>query len=74
MHLHSFTYDFHLRCIHSYIAGTGKWSLQHGYHITRFLDDFVKYYSKAPNYARNLVYCGKLFSFLFLKYNQQINH
>lgn len=59
MHLHSFTYDFHLRCIHSYIAGTGQWSLQHGYHLTHFLDDFTKYYSKAPNYARNLAYSGK---------------
>ncbi|EFN84896.1 KICSTOR complex protein SZT2 isoform X2 [Harpegnathos saltator] len=56
MHLHSFTYDFHLRCIHSYIAGTGPWSLQQGYHLTHFLDDFIKYYSKAPNYARNLIY------------------
>ncbi|KAI4483415.1 hypothetical protein M0802_013415, partial [Mischocyttarus mexicanus] len=56
MHLHSFTYDFHLRCIHSYIAGKGFWSLQQGYHLTHFLDDFNKYYSKAPNYARNLVY------------------
>ncbi|XP_063994970.1 KICSTOR complex protein SZT2-like [Diachasmimorpha longicaudata] len=56
MHLHSFTYDFHLRCIHSYIAGTGQWSLQQGYHLTQFLDDFIKYYSKAPNFARNLVY------------------
>ncbi|XP_029156600.1 KICSTOR complex protein SZT2-like [Nylanderia fulva] len=56
MHLHSFTYDFHLRCIHSYIAGTGLWSLQQGYHLTHFIDDFIKYYSKAPNYARNLIY------------------
>ncbi|XP_024942950.1 KICSTOR complex protein SZT2 isoform X2 [Cephus cinctus] len=56
MHLHSFTYDFHLRCIHSYIAGSGHWSLRQGYHLTHFLDDFNKYYSKAPNYARNLVY------------------
>ncbi|XP_076387408.1 KICSTOR complex protein SZT2 isoform X2 [Megachile rotundata] len=56
MHLHSFTYDFHLRCIHSYIAGTGPWSLQQGYHLIHFLDDFNKYYSKAPNYARNLIY------------------
>ncbi|KAK2589304.1 hypothetical protein KPH14_007855 [Odynerus spinipes] len=56
MHLHSFTYDFHLRYIHSYIAGTGFWSLQQGYHLTHFLDDFNKYYSKAPNYARNLIY------------------
>ncbi|XP_043250268.1 KICSTOR complex protein SZT2-like isoform X1 [Colletes gigas] len=56
MHLHSFTYDFHLRCIHSYIAGNGPWSLQQGYHLIHFLDDFNKYYSKAPNYARNLIY------------------
>ncbi|XP_057320134.1 KICSTOR complex protein SZT2-like [Microplitis mediator] len=56
MHLHSFTYDFHLRCIHSYISGIGQWSLVQGYHITHFLDDFIKYYSKAPNFARNLVY------------------
>ncbi|XP_076285950.1 KICSTOR complex protein SZT2 isoform X2 [Lasioglossum baleicum] len=56
MHLHSFTYDFHLRCIHSYIAGNGSWSLQQGYHLIHFLDDFNKYYSKAPNYARNLIY------------------
>ncbi|CAK9801279.1 KICSTOR complex protein SZT2 [Anthophora quadrimaculata] len=56
MHLHSFTYDFHLRCIHSYIAGTGPWSLQQGYHLIHFLDDFNKYYSKAPNYARNLIH------------------
>lgn len=60
MHLHSFTYDFHLRCIHSYIAGTGLWSLQQGYHLSHFMDDFIKYYSKAPNYARNLIYSGKL--------------
>ncbi|XP_076162167.1 KICSTOR complex protein SZT2 isoform X3 [Ptiloglossa arizonensis] len=56
MHLHSFTYDFHLRCIHSYIAGNGPWSLQQGYHLIHFLDDFNKYYSKAPNYAINLIY------------------
>jgi len=61
MHLHSFTYDFHLRCIHSYIAGTGLWSLQQGYHLTHFMDDFIKYYSKAPNYARNLIHSGKFF-------------
>ncbi|XP_034939533.1 KICSTOR complex protein SZT2-like [Chelonus insularis] len=56
MHLHSFMYDFHLRCIHSYISGSGQWTLEQGYHLTHFLDDFIKYYSKAPNFARNLVY------------------
>lgn len=60
MHVHSFAYDYHLRCVHSYISGKedlGKEArLVSGYHLTNFLDDFIKYYSKGPNYARNLVY------------------
>ncbi|XP_014220610.1 KICSTOR complex protein SZT2-like isoform X1 [Trichogramma pretiosum] len=55
MHLHSFTYDFHLRCIHSYIANSSSGVLKHGYHLTHFLEDFNKYYTKAPNFARNLM-------------------
>ncbi|PSN35424.1 hypothetical protein C0J52_13195, partial [Blattella germanica] len=55
MHLHSFTYDYHLRSIHGYVSGH-KALLKQGYHLTHFLDDFLKYYSKAPNFARNLVY------------------
>ncbi|GJQ67112.1 hypothetical protein Trydic_g21981 [Trypoxylus dichotomus] len=56
MHLHSFTYDFHLRCVYNYISNNNYSRLKEGYYITHFLDDFMKYYSKAPNYARNLVY------------------
>ncbi|KRT81662.1 hypothetical protein AMK59_5321, partial [Oryctes borbonicus] len=56
MHLHSFTYDFHLRCVYNYISNNNYSKLKEGYYITHFLDDFMKYYSKAPNYARNLVY------------------
>ena len=59
MHLHSFTYDFHLRSICSYVAGNSQLSLKHGYHLTNFLDDFNKYYTKAPNYARNLIHSGE---------------
>ncbi|KAF5284426.1 hypothetical protein FQR65_LT13560 [Abscondita terminalis] len=57
MHLHSFTYDFHLRCIRNYIGNisTGE-KLCEGYHLIHFLDDFMKYYNKAPNFARNLVH------------------
>ncbi|XP_063220375.1 KICSTOR complex protein SZT2-like isoform X2 [Bacillus rossius redtenbacheri] len=55
MHMHSFTYDYHLRCIHDYIAEKQP-LLKQGYHVTRFVDDFLKYYPKAPNFARNLVY------------------
>jgi len=57
MHLHSFTYDYHLRTIHSYISGR-QLIFRQGYHLTSFLDDFIKYYQKAPNYARNYVYAG----------------
>lgn len=63
MHLHSFTYDYHMRAIHSYISGRQLF-LHPGYHLISFLDDFIKYYQKAPNYARNHVYSG-LFSVFF---------
>lgn len=56
IHLHSFTYDFHLRCIHSYISNGADVKVCDRYHLTHFLDDFMKYYSKAPNFARNLVH------------------
>jgi hypothetical protein len=60
MHLHSFTYDYHLRSIHSYVSGHQA-ILKQGYNLTHFLDDFLKYYSKAPNFARNLVHAGNIF-------------
>ncbi|KAK7862806.1 hypothetical protein R5R35_004159 [Gryllus longicercus] len=59
MHLHSFAYDYHLRSISSYVSGHHA-ILKQGYHLTHFLDDFLKYYSKAPNFARNLVYADML--------------
>lgn len=58
MHLHSFTYDFHLRCIYNYVANNSGVKVCSGYHVTQFLDDFMKYYNKAPNYARNLIHAG----------------
>lgn len=60
MHLHSFTYDYHLRTIHSYISGR-QLIFKHGYHLTSFLDDFIKYYQKAPTGAHNLLFAGKKF-------------
>lgn len=61
MHLHSFTYDYHLRSIHQYISNQQS-VLKHNFHLANFLDDFIKYYSKGPNFARNLVYAGWLSS------------
>ncbi|XP_014246112.1 KICSTOR complex protein SZT2-like isoform X2 [Cimex lectularius] len=59
IHLHSFTYDFHLRCLQCYISGDPS-PLTRDYHLTSFLDDFLKYYPKAPNFARSLASCGSL--------------
>lgn len=57
MHLHSFTYDYHLRLVYNYI--TDKSSLiPKKYNVQQFLDEFINYYIKAPNYARNLVHAG----------------
>lgn len=58
MHLHSFTYDFHLRTIHSYVADNIGPKVCNDYHLTKFLDDFTKYYPKTPNFARNVVSAG----------------
>lgn len=58
MHLHSFTYDFHLRTIHSYVADNTGPKVCNDYHLTKFLDDFTKYYPKTPNFARNVVCAG----------------
>lgn len=57
MHLHSFTYDYHLRSVHNYISNnSGINRLCENYNLNQFLDDFLKYYNKAPNFARNLVH------------------
>lgn len=65
MHLHSFTYDFHLRTIHSYVADNLGPKVCSDFHLTKFLDDFTKYYPKTPNFARNVVCAGKI-SFFYI--------
>ncbi|KAJ8923504.1 hypothetical protein NQ315_010082 [Exocentrus adspersus] len=61
MHLHSFTYDYHLRSIYNYISGNpGVNKVCERYNVHQFLDDFLKYYNKAPNFARNLVHTDTL--------------
>lgn len=59
MHLHSFTYDYHLRSMYSYISGRAV-TFNPGYHLISFVDDFRKYYQKAPNYARNHILSGEV--------------
>jgi len=59
IHLHSFTYDYHLRTISGYISQKTS-QLRKGFHVVSFLEDFMKYYSKGPNFARNFVQTGSL--------------
>uniref|UniRef100_A0A0N7ZXW0 Protein SZT2 n=1 Tax=Daphnia magna TaxID=35525 RepID=A0A0N7ZXW0_9CRUS len=59
LHLHSFTYDFHLRSLNSFVSGR-QYLLKPGFHLVSFLDDFTKYYNKAPNFARNQVVSNSL--------------
>ena len=58
IHLHSYTYDYHLRTVHNYIAQKIPSNLRKGFHLTSFLEDFMKWYNKCPNYARNLIHSG----------------
>ncbi|XP_008200755.1 KICSTOR complex protein SZT2 isoform X3 [Tribolium castaneum] len=61
MHLHSFTYDYHLRCIYNYISNnSGVNKVCDRYNATKFFDDFMKYYTKAPNFARNLIHADTI--------------
>jgi len=46
LHLHSFTYDFHLRSLNSFVSGR-QYLLKPAFHLVSFLDDFSKYYNKV---------------------------
>lgn len=58
LHLHSFSFDHHLRTIRDLAAG--KQTLRKGFHVVHFLEDFMMYYSKGPNYARNSMHAGSI--------------
>uniref|UniRef100_A0AC34GSR7 Uncharacterized protein n=1 Tax=Panagrolaimus sp. ES5 TaxID=591445 RepID=A0AC34GSR7_9BILA len=55
-HLHSFTYDFHLRMVKTYLVGGTQLLFNRGYNTTAFLIDFLQYYSCRPPSARNCIY------------------
>ncbi|XP_076055800.1 KICSTOR complex protein SZT2-like isoform X3 [Oratosquilla oratoria] len=59
LHMHSFTYDYHLRAICSYVADR-QLLFTPGYHLSSCLSDFIKYYNKGPNFARNMIHSGEL--------------
>ncbi|KAJ6659457.1 hypothetical protein lerEdw1_018691 [Lerista edwardsae] len=59
MHVHSFSYDFHLRIVHQYLLGSHM-ALRQGYHLTSFLEDFIAQHPDIPKFGRNHIYQGTL--------------
>ncbi|KAG8431965.1 hypothetical protein GDO86_018743 [Hymenochirus boettgeri] len=59
MHVHSFSYDFHLRVVHQYLLGSSM-SLRQGYDLSGFLQLFISQHPDIPKYGRNHIYQGTL--------------
>ncbi|XP_065379989.1 KICSTOR complex protein SZT2 isoform X18 [Macaca fascicularis] len=59
MHVHSFSYDFHLRLVHQHVLGAHL-VLRHGYHLTTFLRHFLAHHPDGPHFGRNHIYQGTL--------------
>ncbi|XP_028748995.1 KICSTOR complex protein SZT2 isoform X1 [Peromyscus leucopus] len=59
MHVHSFSYDFHLRLVHQHVLGAHL-ALRHGYHLTTFLQHFLAHHPDGPHFGRNHIYQGTL--------------
>nr|XP_021332652.1 protein SZT2-like [Danio rerio] len=57
MHVHSFSYDFHLRVVHQYLLGCHM-TLRQGYQLTGFLEDFIAHHPDIPKFGRNHVFQG----------------
>uniref|UniRef100_A0A3B4B0F0 Uncharacterized protein n=1 Tax=Periophthalmus magnuspinnatus TaxID=409849 RepID=A0A3B4B0F0_9GOBI len=57
MHVHSFSYDFHLRLCHQYLQGSHM-TLRQGYQLTDFLDDFISHHPDIPKFGHNHVFQG----------------
>ncbi|XP_060775676.1 KICSTOR complex protein SZT2 isoform X2 [Neoarius graeffei] len=57
MHVHSFSYDFHLRVVHQYLLGCHM-TLRQGYQLTSFLEDFISHHPDIPKFGRNHVFHG----------------
>ncbi|XP_051567306.1 KICSTOR complex protein SZT2 isoform X8 [Myxocyprinus asiaticus] len=57
MHVHSFSYDFHLRVVHQYLLGCHM-TLRQGYQLTSFLEDFIAHHPDIPKFGHNHVFQG----------------
>ncbi len=58
LHLHSFTFDFHLRMVSRLMLRKQQQLAWRGYDVHAFLLQFMTYYSKSPNSSRNVVARG----------------
>jgi len=58
MHVHSFSYDFHLRLVHQHVLGAHL-ALRHGYQLTTFLRHFLAHHPDGPHFGRNHIYQGQ---------------
>lgn len=56
-HVHSFSFDFHLRTVHLYLSEKHA-IFRPGYHTNAFLNDFLSYYNCRPPYARTYLHEG----------------
>ncbi|XP_056460489.1 KICSTOR complex protein SZT2 isoform X3 [Gadus chalcogrammus] len=57
MHVHSFSYDYHLRVVHQHLVGCHM-MLRQGYQLTHFLEDFISHHPDIPKFGRNHVFQG----------------
>ncbi|XP_016380898.1 protein SZT2-like [Sinocyclocheilus rhinocerous] len=57
MHVHSFSYDFHLRVVHQYLVGCHM-TLRQGDQLTAFLEGFIAHHPHIPKFGRNHVFQG----------------
>ncbi|RNA30625.1 SZT2-like isoform X1, partial [Brachionus plicatilis] len=58
-HVHSFIYDFHLSAINSNFLSTSQSGMQisqTSYIVSKFLDEFVEFFSRVPLYSQNKVF------------------
>jgi len=57
-HVHSFSYDFHMRIVAQYASGDVQAVFKPGYNMQLFLSDFLRYYSCRPPHARTHIFEG----------------
>ncbi|KAK0136088.1 KICSTOR complex protein SZT2 [Merluccius polli] len=57
MHVHSFSYDYHLRVVHQHLVGCHM-MLRQGFQLTSFLEDFISQHPDIPKFGRNHVFQG----------------